>query len=43
MTAETVTQQATSPETTTASTETTPSSTPTGADHTEHVDLLVIG
>ena len=43
MTTETVTQQATSPETTTASTETTPSSTPTGADHTEHVDLLVIG
>ena len=36
MTTETVTQQGTS-------TETTPSSTPTGADHTEHVDLLVIG
>ena len=36
MTTETVTKQGTS-------TETTPSSTPTGADHTEHVDLLVIG
>ncbi len=36
MTTETVTQQGTS-------TETTPSSTPTGADHTEHVNLLVIG
>ena len=43
MTTETVTKQSASTETTTASTETTPTSTTAGADHTEHVDLLVIG